>query len=407
MRSRYEANESMNKFSRRTFIEQASAVSLCTLTGIAGANPADGLPFKETSDLILPAGFPGQWAAFGRLIHKQSGGALILQDGYVVDSQSWKDGEFHLRARAPKGTDEVQIWAGVKCLDRDRRYVFALRGGNNDDLYLARYAPDGGIKFLGIAPLDFHPVPEMWYKLRAVVRNNRFHLYLNEESLPRINVLDDGALWSEGGVSLGGGWLPAEFSDVRTRTLTPADAAAVDAIGDRVWEPRPDGLDREHLRAQQRIEYRATNIPTFEHPRMEVSLDGKWLFLPDQELQMGATPQAPDWDDTKWHLMDVPDFWTPTVTWLYGETGFPYLTDVSAMKGISDKFYLGEINRLDGYTFDWRSTRSAWYRHYVDLPSDVSGRCFELCFDAIAMRSEVWVNGFQVASHIRSLAKNR
>ena len=60
--------------------------------------------------------------------------------------------------------------------------------GNNDDVYLARYAPDGGIKS-GIAPLDFHPVPDVWYKMRAVVRDNRFHIY-DDESLPRINVVD-------------------------------------------------------------------------------------------------------------------------------------------------------------------------------------------------------------------------
>ena len=97
--------------------------------------------------------------------------------------------------------------------------------------------------------------------------------------------------------------------------------------------------------------------------------------------------------------MDVPNFWKPTVTWLYGETGFPDLSGVSNMKGISDKFYLEEVKRLDGYTFDWRNTRSAWYRHYVDLPSDLAGRRFELCFDAIAKVSEVWVNGVHIASH--------
>ena len=389
----------MDKFSRRTFLEQASAVSLCTVTGFANATSLDVLFPRETSNPTFRAGSPGRWTPFGRLIHKRSDKGVVLQNGFAVASESWKDGELYFRARAPRGTEEVQVWAGVRCRDRDRRYVFALRGGNNNDLYLARYAPDGGIKFLGIAPLDFHPVPETWYKLRAVVRNNRFQLYLNDESLPRINVVDDDALWGEGSVSLGGGWLPAEFCDVHTRSLALTDAVEVDAIGNHVWVPQPGSFDREHLRARQRAEYRPVSISAFTHPRMEISLDGKWLFRPDQEVHASAIPQAPDCDDREWHMMDVPDFWTPTVTWLYGETGFPSLNDVSAMKGVSDKFYLEEIKRLDGYTFDWRKTRSAWYRQYVDLPADITERRFELCFDAIAKFSEVWVNGIKVASN--------
>jgi hypothetical protein len=389
----------MSKFSRRTFIEQASAVSLCTLTGVANAKTVDDLFLKETSRSIFPAGFPGRWASFGRLTLQRSADSVTLQDGFAVASETWKDREFRFRARAPRGTEEVQIWAGVRCVDQGRRYVFALRGGNNDDIYLARYAPDGGIKFLGIAPLDFHPVPETWYRLRAIVRGNRFQLYLNDEALPRINVVDDGALWGAGSVSLGGGWLPVEFCNVQARPLTEADIVSLDAIGDRVWVPHPGSLDRESLRAKRRVEYRAASIAAFDRPRMEISLDGKWLFLPEQDQQAGVVPHAQECDDATWHLMDVPDFWKPTVTWLYGETGFPYLRDVSAMKGISDKFYLEEIKRLDSYTFDWRNTRGAWYRHYVDLPSDISERRFELCFDAIAKVSDVWVNGVHIASH--------
>jgi len=389
----------MAKFSRRTFLGQASAASLCVLSDVSNASPVEHLLLEETPHLVLPASFPGRWVSFGRLAVQRLGDAVILQDGFAVASEMWEDGEFCFRARAPRGTEQVQIWAGMRCRDRDSRYVFALRGGNNDDVYLARYAPDGGIKFLGIASLDFHPESETWYTLRAVARKNRFQLYLNDETLPRINVVDEGALWSEGSVSLGGGWLPVEFRDVQTRSLTQADIAALNAIDDRVLEHQPADFDREHRRAQQRAAYRAVNIGAFDLPRTEISLDGKWLFLPDQEQSVGTPPQAPDCDDGKWHIMDVPDFWTPTVSWLYGETGFPYLSGISSMKGVSDKFYEAEIKRVDSYTFDWRETRSAWYRQYVDLPSDIARRRFELCFDAIAKFSEVWVNGVKIASH--------
>lgn len=392
--------ENMGKFSRRMFLGQASAVSLCALSETAtGVSPAKRFAHEEIPRSILPSGFSGRWRALGRLIIQRLGDSVVLQDGFAVADDSWQDGEFRFRARAPQEIEQVQIWAGIRCLDRGRRYVFALRGGNNNDLYLARYAPDGGIKFLGIAPLEFHPEPGAWYTLRAVARKNRLQLYLNDETLPRINVVDEDALWSEGSVSLGGGWLPVEFSNAQTRTLTQADIATVDAIGDRVFHSEPASIDNERRRTQQRDAYRATNIASFDHPRTEVPLNGKWLFLPDQELSAPTTPQASDCDDGKWHLMDVPDFWKPSVSWLYGETGFPYLDGVSAMKGISDNYYESEIKRLNNYTFDWRKTRSAWYRQYVDFPSNIAGRRFEICFDAIAMFSEVWVNGVKVASH--------
>jgi hypothetical protein len=63
--------------------------------------------------------------------------------------------------------------------------VFALRG-------------DGASKFLGIAPLEFHPEPGTWYTLRAVAAGDRLQVYLNEEAVPRINIRDDDAMWNEG-----------------------------------------------------------------------------------------------------------------------------------------------------------------------------------------------------------------
>jgi hypothetical protein len=77
------------------------------------------------------------------------------------------------------------------------------------------------------------------------------------------------------------------------------------------------------------------------------------------------------------------------------------------MKGISDKLYELEIARLEGYTFPWKETKSAWYRQYVELPADISGRDFELCFDAIAKISELWVNGQHVGSHVGMFGEMR
>lgn len=383
----------MGQLTRRDFLLYGSAalyeVSYGSSTGRA----------QETTRTTPATNFEkDSWEPFGRLHQEHGEESIVLNDGYLISKETWRDTSFSFRARAPHGTEQVQIWAGLRASDRDRRYVFGMRGGNNDDVYLARYAPDGGDRFLGIAPLHFHPEPGAWYQLRAVIRGNRIHIYVNNEAVPRINVEDTEALWSEGGVSLGGGWLPVEFKDILIHPLTDVDAAAFDKLGKTVFKlPEPD---REKKRAQQRSAYKGIHVASIDDPRTEISLDGDWLFMPSQELQKGATPQSAHWDDAEWHVMDVPHMWTPTLTWLHGETGFQYLDGLSATKGISDRLFEDEISRLDGYTFPWRETRSAWYRQYIDLPSDISDRNFEICFDAIAKVSEIWVNGIKVGAHI-------
>jgi Glycosyl hydrolases family 2/Glycosyl hydrolase 2 galactose-binding domain-like/Glycosyl hydrolases family 2, TIM barrel domain len=383
--------------SRRTFLGQISAASAYAWTN----NVHRQMPGSLSSVLRNPASPDAQttlWKSYGRIVLQHLQDSTIVQDGFTIEQRMYGDCDFSFDARAPQGVPEVQIWSGIKCRDRDSRYVFALRGGNNDDLYLARYGADGAAKFLGIAPLQFHPVPGEWYTLRAVTRGNRILIFLNQESTPRINMIDDDAPWAEGGVSLGGGWLPAEFRSVKANALSTGDLSAIDALGDAVWmAPK---ADKSRLRADRRNAYRPGELPPLDQPRITCPLDGSWLFLPDQELAPSSAPQAEVLDDRQWHVIDVPNFWTPTLSWLHGETGFPKLSGISTSKGISDKFYEVEMNRLDGYTFDWRTTKAGWYRHYLNLPASVSNRRFELCFDAIAKVADVWLNGIQVGSHV-------
>jgi beta-galactosidase len=348
-------------------------------------------PTLLVADVTAPSAFPGQWKPVGRITAQATADSLTLQDGFLVNDKSWGDCDFAFRARAPEGVAQVQIWAGIRGRDRDSRYIFGLRGGNNNDVYLARYAPDGNDKFLGIAPLDFKPVQGTWYSLRAVARGSRIQIYVNDEKVPRINVVDDAPLWKEGAVSLGGGWLPVEFRDI-----TIKEAAYTDPEVTQVWQPAD--FDREAKRAEDRAAYQPFTIDKLAPDRTEFSLDGKWLFLPDQELSAGTQPLAPDFDDSKWHVMDVPAFWTPGLSWLYGETGFK-LDGISASKGICDQLYETEQKRLNGYTFDWKHTKSAWYRNYIECPATIAGRHVELDFDAIAKISEVWVNGTKVGMH--------
>lgn len=381
---------------RRSFLGQLSGVS-AGLAGRVFATHSLGEALAAiTAKTAAASTDPAQWKSFGRILLERLGNAVRIVDGFAVHDATPSDCEFSFTARMPAEAAEVQIWAGLRCRDRDSRYVFALRGGNNNDLYLARYAPDGEAKFLGLAPLDFHPVPGLWYRLRAVATGDRFRLYVNDESRPRLDVRDKAALWQDGGAVIGGGWLPVEFKEVDLRPAVPGRAE-----DDQPTErPALSPAERERRRAAQRAGYRGAVLEPLRASRTELALDGKWLFAPEHEIVSSADPRLPECDDSHWHLMDVPDFWTPTLTWLHGETGFPELEGVASNKGLSDRYWEHELERLDGYTFDWRETRSAWYRHQIELPEEIAGRRLELVFDAIAKVSEVWVNGVKVGGHV-------
>ena len=74
-----------------------------------------------------------------------------------------------------------------------------------------------------------------------------------------------------------------------------------------------DEVGEAPFRERQRQGYLPADLPTLDQPRVTCPLDGNWLFLPDQELGPSVAPQAQVLDDDQWHVMDVPNFWTPTV----------------------------------------------------------------------------------------------
>jgi hypothetical protein len=210
--------------SRRRFLLHSSAAPACTVGSHAYPSFVSETLFGAAEPAQVSASVADQWKSFGRANVRRLGDSLVVSDGFLMHQQTLGgDGEFTFDARAPQGTEQVQIWATIRCRDRESRYVFGLRGGDNDDLYLARYAPDGESKFLGVAPLDFHPVPGAWYKLRAVALSNRLMIFVNENQSPLIDIVDSDPLWSDGSVSLGGGWLPVEFRDVQVRSLTQGE----------------------------------------------------------------------------------------------------------------------------------------------------------------------------------------
>ena len=69
-------------------------------------------------------------------------------------------------------------------------------------------------------------------------------------------------------------------------------------------------------------------------------------------------------------------------------------------KGVSDTYYQQESARCEGYTFDYRKTKAAWYRQWVELPQGVEGKNMVLTFDAVSKVAEVFINGELASSHI-------
>ncbi|MCU0857537.1 MAG: hypothetical protein MUC65_03930 [Pontiellaceae bacterium] len=153
--------------------------------------------------------------------------------------------------------------------------------------------------------------------------------------------------------------------------------------------------DNPVLRKQQRAAYVPQKIDSIEAGRTEVSLDGDWLFLPDYEFKKTEAPQAVDAMDDEWHVMPVPALWSPYAAWLFGET-FP---NIPYDKGAGDSYYEYRHARVEAFTFDWEKTKSAWYRKHIVLPEIPDGKRFELCFDAIAKVSHIYVNGTYVGKN--------
>lgn len=352
---------------------------------IALQGTAQNATWKESFDKPLNLTIVGR----GNAIVKN--GALQTKDASVTfGEKDWKNYSFSFKARSIDTADNVQIWAGFRNYNRDDRYVVAIRGGRQNNLYLSRRGYMGTDEFLALRSLDFHPVANTWYKLRVEVSGNRIRVYVNNDELPRIDIMDKNmSLASTGKVSLGGGWLHTEYDDIVVKPLSD------NAFGD---EPRAEyktaSIDKEGLRMKERSNYTSVKVTSIDPQRTTISLDGNWLFKPTYELDKESDAVSPDKGDKDWHVMRVPNFWNPIRIWLHGET-FQGTT-----KGASDAYFQQETARCEGYSFDYKKTGAAWYRQWIELPAGVDKKNMELNFDAVSKVAEVYVNGKKVTKHI-------
>ncbi|HJN14559.1 MAG TPA: glycoside hydrolase family 2 TIM barrel-domain containing protein, partial [Armatimonadota bacterium] len=73
-------------------------------------------------------------------------------------------------------------------------------------------------------------------------------------------------------------------------------------------------------------------------------------------------------------------------------------------EGTSDWWDRLEQQRMDALSFDPYETHAGWYRQWIEIPKEYSGRRLSLQFDAVAMRCEVWYNGQHVGGHVGMFA---
>lgn len=333
----------------------------------------------------------------GRGVCSIDKGVFCSKDAYALfGNPEWKNYSVSFRARAPKGAEQVQIWAGFRAGNRFDRYILGLKGGLQDDIYLTRLGYMGTDEFMGVRPLGFHPVPGEWYKIKVEVCGSRIRVFLNDENLPHIDVVDkNSSLAPAGEVTLGGGWIETEYDDL---VITPMNGDELDHVSRKEYTKVTTPQEKERKRQFERAQYKGVTVNQLAESRTDISLDGNWLFMPDYQLNDKNKAVDAGTNDLDWHVMSVPNFWTPIRIWLHGETMSS--PNGPQPKGVSDTYYQQETERCEGYTFDYQRVKSAWYRQWVELPQGVEGKNMTLTFDAVSKASEVYINGELAASYV-------
>lgn len=332
-----------------------------------------------------------QFDKVGRGTCQIKNGMLKTQNAYAAfGDSSWSDYQFSFQASVPDRAKQVEIWCGFRAEDRNDRYIVGLKGGVQNDLYLGRLGYMGKDDFLALRHLDFSLATGKTYTLKIQVVGDRIRIFLNQEKLPRIDVVDKNTdLLPKGKVTLGGSWIENNFSHLSIQSLS-ANALSDEPVKEYTAPP----VNKEALRKKERAAYQMVDVKKIDKGRTIISLDGKWLFKPGYETTNEINNIATLQKDESWHIMTVPNFWNPDRIWLFGETYG------SASKGVSDSYYQKETDRCKAYTFNYQKTNIGWYREWVDLPENIKGKHLQLHFDAVSKMAEVWINGQKTGHHV-------
>ncbi len=373
------------------FHNQISLVILLVFSALSFTSVKGQTPFKleETFDSN-----DVNYTKVGRGECVVENGKLTTKGVYAsFGNTEWKNYEISFKARVPSEAEFVQIWAGFRAANRTDRYTFGLRGGTVNNIVLQRMGYMATDKFLGLRNLENDLKVGEWYKFKLQVCDDRIRLFFNDEKLPRFDVVDENASFiSSGQITLGGGWIENEFDDLVVRQLP--DNYFDNINQEEYINPVPSIAEKEKKRQSERSVYKTIIVDNLNPSRTELSLNGNWLFMPDQNIEQKSSAFSPDDKDENWHIMPVPNFWNPIKVWLHGESfeGFN--------KGVSDAYIRKEEERCAAYTFDTEKTKVGWYRHWVEMPENIKGKQVELTFDGISALSEIYVNGLFAGSNI-------
>ena len=180
--------------------------------------------------------------------------------------------------------------------------------------------------------------------------------------------------------------------------MVELDKDALKSIPRKEFQKQLTVREKETIRKQARANYKGVKVTELTTDRTEIDLDGDWLFMPSYQMNDATQATAITTNDDNWHIMQVPNFWTPIRIWLHGESMSSPTGPQS--KGVSDTYYQQESDRCENYTFEYRRTRAAWYRQWIELPEGVKGKQLTLSFDAVSKMAEVYINGQKAGSHI-------
>lgn len=335
------------------------------------------------------------WTTIGRGTTEFSDNSALLKDCFIHSSEKLPEAyQITFTAETPRDAEQVQIWSGFGFHNRDNRYALGLRGGNSNDLYLCRYETLGKDKILALESIDFAISPGESYTFKIIFIKGDIRVYLNDEKQARIIVKDKSPMLN-GTPVLGGGWMPAVYRKFSWKPLTEKEISTFrnDTLK---YSNALTAEEKINLRKKQRASYSAQQITNINPTRTEISLDGNWLFKPGHEVNKESEAFSQKETDTDWHVLEVPQFWNPVRNWLHlQDSGLPHIGS-----GISDNYREKEENRCNGYTFDYKKTKSGWYRHWIDLPDNISGKTLKLHFDAVSKIAEVYINGQYVGGNV-------
>lgn len=332
------------------------------------------------------------WTMHDRGSFQIDGDILTVKDGWVsADKAEFENLVFEFDACCPIDVAQVQIWAGFRHYSQDYRYVAALRGGNNNHVYLARMGAEGYDKMLDLRPLEWCPIPGMWYHIRIVCAGQTVAVYVDDMEKPFLCVTDE-APFSKGSIALGGSFVPTQFRNVCVKEMEADCLNNVETKEDYITSVTLSTEEKNRKRIKDRGMYRPYVVSRLPQDRLELTLNGNWLFIPDYEVTEEPTDLL--YDDSGAHVMPVPASWVPLRAWLEGES----MGDLN--KGMNDTYLVEETIRCKNQTFDYEKTRYAWYRHYLDLPAGIEDKHVVLDFEGIALISAVYLNGKKVCENI-------